>query len=176
MPNFDFKVFCERIVQHKATMLHIVPPVALLLVSSELASHYDLSSVNHIIVAAAPLKEALQRRLKGKFATASVIQACGMTECSPAVTHQHPDDDHHVGSCGKVIAGTEVGLVDQDTGKDAAPGEAGELWVRGPQVILGYINDPESTGGAFCDGWYRTDDILTRDDEGNFYVTDRLKS
>jgi 4-coumarate--CoA ligase len=175
MPTFDFKTYLERIVLHKATTLRLVPPVAVLLVSSELATNYDLSSIHTIMIAAAPLKEVLQRQLKAKFPAASITQAYGMTECCPVITWQHPDDDHLVGSCGKLVAGTEVRLVNPDTGEDAGQGEPGELWVRGPQVMVGYINDPASTNGTFSGEWYRTGDILTRDTDGNFYVTDRLK-
>lgn len=175
MPSFDFKVFCELNAKYKTTVLHIVPPVALLLASSEITKQYDLSSTRIIIVAAAPVKEALQRQLKSRFPEAAVIQGYGMTECSPTVPHQHPSHEPYIGSVGKLLAGTEGRLVDPDTLKDVAPGEPGELWVRGPQTMMGYIRNPKATKNTFHGDWYRTGDILTKDEHDNYYVTDRLK-
>lgn len=91
------------------------------------------------------------------------------------VAHQHPIHEPYIGSVGKVIAGTEVRLVDPDTLEDVAPGESGELWVRGPQTMMGYIRNPEATKNTFHGDWYRTGDILTKDEHDNYYVTDRLK-
>lgn len=83
IPAFDFELFCERMSKHKATWAHIVPPVALLLASSEISENFDLSSLEYIVVAAAPLKPALQSRLKARFPKATVLQGYGLSECSP---------------------------------------------------------------------------------------------
>lgn len=175
MPTFDFKIFCEQNAKYKTTWMHLVPPVALLLASSEMATHYNLSHTRTIVISAAPLKEALQRKLKMRLPQAAVLQAFGMTECSPTVLHQSPAREQYVGSVGQVIAATEVRLVNPDTFKDVGEGEPGELWVRGPQTMMGYIRNPEATKNSFHGDWYRSGDILTKDEHGNYYVTDRLK-
>ena len=83
IPAFDFELFCEQMSKHKATWAHIVPPVALLLASSVVSDKYDLSSLEYIVIAAAPLKPALQSRLKARFPNATVLQGYGLSECSP---------------------------------------------------------------------------------------------
>ncbi|KAF1347569.1 putative amp dependent CoA ligase [Delphinella strobiligena] len=176
IPAFDLELFCSKMFEHRATCAHIVPPVAVLLANSDTTLKYDLSSLRTMVIAAAPLKEALQKRLKSRFGNStSVIQGYGMTECSPGITHMHEADDHHVGSIGKLFAGTEVRLVDPNTENDVTPGDEGELWVRGPQVMLGYIKNEKATSETIRDGWLRTGDILRVDENNNFWVTDRLK-
>ncbi|OGM46632.1 hypothetical protein ABOM_004626 [Aspergillus bombycis] len=196
LPAFNVDDFCQKAVELKATDMHLVPPVAIALVNANVST-YDLSSVQRVVVAAAPLKVVsipvqrsiysvtltsrvqqvpLQQQLKKRFPNASICQGYGLTECSPGVLHQIDDDESNCGSVGRVLIGTQVRLVDPSTQKDVKRGEEGELWVRGPQVMIGYINDPESTKGSFSsDGWLRTGDILKVDDNGNFWVTDRLK-
>ncbi|KAJ0422748.1 hypothetical protein BJY00DRAFT_322321 [Aspergillus carlsbadensis] len=175
LPSFDLETFCRKSSELRATDMHLVPPVALLLTTSEIARKYDVPSVERIVIAAAPLKEALQLELKKKFPRASICQGYGLTECSPGVTHQLDDTTSNCGTVGKLVAGTEARLVDPRTGRDVEPGQEGELWVRGPQVMMGYINNPEATAATFSDGWLRTGDIMRMDEDNNFWVTDRLK-
>ncbi|KAL4793246.1 hypothetical protein BDV19DRAFT_366881 [Aspergillus venezuelensis] len=175
LPSFDLETFCAKSAEIRATDMHLVPPVALLLVTQGLAEKYDLKSLERIVIAAAPLKEKLQRELKARFSGVGICQGYGLTECSPGVTHQVHDNDSSCGTVGKLIAGTEARLVSPITLKDIQPGQQGELWVRGPQVMMGYINDPTSTKNTFVDGWLRTGDILRIDERGDFWVTDRLK-
>ncbi|KAL4968582.1 uncharacterized protein BDV14DRAFT_196884 [Aspergillus stella-maris] len=175
LPSFDLETFCARSAEIMATDMHLVPPVALVLVTQGLAEKYDLKSLERIVVAAAPLKEKLQRELKARFPGVGICQGYGLTECSPGVTHQVHDNDSSCGTVGKLIAGTEARLVSPLTLTDVPPGQEGELWIRGPQVMMGYINDPISTKNTFVDGWLRTGDILRVDERGDFWVTDRLK-
>ncbi|KAL3458243.1 hypothetical protein BJX64DRAFT_302096 [Aspergillus heterothallicus] len=175
LPSFDLETFCRKSSELQATDMHLVPPVALLLTTSDIALKYDVPSVERIVIAAAPLKEALQRELKKRFPRASICQGYGLTECSPGVSHQIDDKTSGPGTVGKLVAGTEARLVDPTTGRDVAPGQEGELWIRGPQVMMGYINNPEATAATFSEGWLRTGDILRMDDDQNLWVTDRLK-
>lgn len=211
---FDFELFCSRMMKHKATWAHIVPPVALLLASSEIIDNYDLSSLRYIVVAAAPLKPALQSRLKARFPNAIVLQGYGLSECSPGesvlrgyllinhrviipnnvveeiiaspdliktdkilpgVTFQHSNDESSVGTVGRLFSGTEARLVDPLTGVDVEMGQDGELWIRGPQVMMGYVGDNAATRNTFSGAWLRTGDIMRVDQNGNFWITDRLK-
>ncbi|KAL4949513.1 hypothetical protein BDW69DRAFT_73783 [Aspergillus filifer] len=175
LPSFDLETFCAKSQEIRATDMHLVPPVALLLVTHGLVEKYNLQSLESIVVAAAPLKEKLQRELKARFPGVGICQGYGLTECSPGVAHQVHDNDSSCGTVGKLIAGTEARLVSPQTQKDVPLGQEGELWVRGPQVMMGYINDPTSTKNTFVDGWLRTGDILRIDERGDFWVTDRLK-
>jgi len=181
LPGFDLDIFCQKMSQYKANWAHIVPPVAVLLAQSDIPVKYDLSALKRIIVAAAPMKKPLQMRLKCRFGKSTkVLQGYGLTECAPTVMHQHESDEaDYVGTVGKVVAGTEVRLVDPITGDDIAPGSGkeGELWVPGPQVMIGYLGDASATRETLSpDGqWLRTGDIMRMDKNNNFWITDRLK-
>lgn len=98
-----------------------------------------------------------------------------MTELSP-VSHTSPPEEARAGASGKTVPNTECRVVDPVSGKDVAPGEEGELWVRGPQVMKGYWNNPKATAETLdAEGWLHTGDVVRFDDEGNMFVTDRLK-
>ncbi|KAF9890840.1 hypothetical protein FE257_005411 [Aspergillus nanangensis] len=174
MVAFDMDKFYRKAVELNVTNMHLVPPVALALASME--SHgSEIPALRQIVVAAAPLKKPLQMQLNEKFPNAAICQGYGLSECSPTVMHQHDNRDASVGSVGKVVPGTEVRLVDPVTGKDVSVGEEGELWVRGPQVMMGYFNDEAATKGTFVGEWLRTGDIMKMDEHQNFWVTDRMK-
>ncbi len=176
LPAFDPELFCSKMAEFRATLAHVVPPVAVMLAASDIPLKHDLSSLQRIIVAAAPTKRALQMRLKARFSqSVKVLQGYGLTECSPSVLHQHDTDEDYVGTVGKVLSGTQVRLVDPETLEDVQSGEEGELWVRGPQVMQGYVDDPEATARTFSEDWLRTGDIMRMDEKGNFWVVDRLK-
>lgn len=176
LPSFDLETYCKNMAIHKATWAHIVPPVAVQLAFSEIPLKYDLSTLDIIVIAAAPTKKALQTKLKARFgAHTKILQGYGLTECSPTVMQQHFTDEDHVGTVGRVISGTEVRLVDPRTGIDVAPGEEGELWVKGPQVMMGYIGNTQATRDAFSGDWLKTGDVMRVDENNNFWVTDRLK-
>ena len=98
-----------------------------------------------------------------------------MTEMSP-VCHITAPGRNRPGSSGRPVAGTECRLVDPESGEDCAPGEAGELWVRGPQVMLGYRNNPAATAATLtADGWLKTGDLAQIDADGYMTIVDRVK-
>ncbi|KAJ5589784.1 AMP dependent CoA ligase [Penicillium hetheringtonii] len=175
LPAFDLEEFCRRSSEIKVTDLHLVPPVALLLATSPVAQKYDLASLQRIVISAAPLKKSVQLLLKKRFPHTSVVQGYGLTECSGGVIHQIDEDKEAIGCVGKLFAGMEGRLVDPKTHKDVALGEEGELWLRGPLVMMGYVNDPKATAETFTDGWIRSGDILKMDKNQNIWITDRLK-
>ncbi|EXJ56462.1 hypothetical protein A1O7_06806 [Cladophialophora yegresii CBS 114405] len=177
IPAFDLDLYCRKMAEHKATWAHIVPPVAIALASSNVAAQYDLSSLKLILISAAPTKRDLQMKLKARFGSdTKIVQGYGMSECSPTVLLQSPmDDENNIGTAGKPVAGTELRLVDPVTLKDVAPGEEGELWVKGPQTMMGYFKNEEATRQTYVGDWLRTGDIMRVDRNGNFWVTDRLK-
>ena len=104
-----------------------------------------------------------------------VRQGYGMTEASPATHYTVPGADR-AGKIGPLMPNTEGRIVDPETGADLGPGQAGEVWVRGPQVMKGYLNNPEATAHTVtADGWLRTGDIGVVDDDGYLEIVDRLK-
>ncbi|MFT7624920.1 MAG: acyl-CoA synthetase (AMP-forming)/AMP-acid ligase II [Myxococcota bacterium] len=174
VPRFDLVQMLTLVQEQKITRLYLVPPIVLALAKHPIIDQFDLSSVKQIFSGAAPLggeiAEAAANRLQ-----CSVAQGYGMTELSP-VSHIVREDDYRAGSVGTLVAATEARIVDPDTGKDAVEGERGELWIRGPQVMKGYLNNDEATAITIdSEGWLHTGDVATRDDAGHYYIVDRLK-
>lgn len=173
MPRFDLARYLALVAEHRATWLHLVPPLALAL-TSPAAAGADLSSVRHAVSGAAPLDPALAARTAAALGC-SLGQGYGMTEASPGVTWV-PDDgsvDCPPGSVGVLVPGTEARVVDPGSGEDTDG--PGELWVRGPQVMAGYLGEPAGTDALTADGWLRTGDVVRVDEHGVFWVVDRLK-
>lgn len=176
MREFDPTKFLQLIEQHKVTRAYLVPPIILFLANHPLIGNYDISSLNYILSGAAPLGEE-QVQTVSKRINCPVYQGYGLTETSP-VTHRIPDLSTKVkhGSVGVLIPNTEAMLLDITTGKPLAENAPGEILIRGPQVMLGYLGDPEATANTIDeDGWLHTGDIAYADDDGYFYVIDRLK-
>lgn len=174
MPRFDLEQYLNLISEHKTPRLWIVPPVALALAMHPLIDKYDLSFTDQIFCAAAPLGADVGDALAGRL-SARVNQGYGMTELSP-VSHISPNGIGKSGASGVTLPNTECRIVNIETMEDAADGEDGELWIRGPQVMKGYLNNPTATAETIVDGgWLRTGDIAHFDDEGYVYITDRLK-
>ncbi|KAL2808258.1 hypothetical protein BJX63DRAFT_40939 [Aspergillus granulosus] len=176
LPGFDLETFCQKSSELKVTDLHLVPPVALALATSPIALKYRLDSLRRIVISAAPLKKNVQLLLKKRLPHTSVVQGYGLTEATGGIIHQIEEEENAFGSVGKLFAGVEARLVNPKTGNDVVSiGEEGELWIRGPVVMMGYISDNKATAQTFSNGWLRTGDILTIDEQQNFWVTDRLK-
>ncbi|MDX1524840.1 MAG: long-chain-fatty-acid--CoA ligase FadD [Pseudidiomarina maritima] len=104
-----------------------------------------------------------------------LLEGYGLTECSPVVTVNPTDIEHYNGTIGLPLPSTEVRIVDVDTGEELPQGEAGELQVRGPQVMVGYLNRPDETAKVMIDGWFATGDIGLMDEQGFFKIVDRKK-
>ncbi|ORY10621.1 amp dependent CoA ligase [Clohesyomyces aquaticus] len=175
LPTFDLETYCQQFGKYRATLAYLVPPIVLQLVASDAPRKHDFSALECMVVSAAPLKKALQQRIKAVFPRTKVIQGYGLSECSPSVLFQHETEEQFVGTCGRLLSSTEARLVDPTTGKDVRMGQEGELWVRGPQTMMGYVGDEAATFDTFVGKWLRTGDIMVRDENNNFWVTDRLK-
>lgn len=174
MPRFDLELFLTLIVRHQTPRLWIVPPVALALAKHPMVDGYDLSFLEQVNSAAAPLGSDAAEAISTRLGT-HTTQAYGMTELSPA-SHVSPFGKGKLGSSGAALPNTDCRIVDAQTLKDVAPGHEGELWVRGPQVMAGYLNNPKATQETVVeDGWLRTGDIAHIDPEGFVFITDRLK-
>ncbi|GAA4781825.1 AMP-binding protein [Microbacterium gilvum] len=182
MPRFDLTEFLRVIQDEKVSYAFIAPPIAVALAKHPLVDEYDLSSLRTVFSGAAPLDERLGHAVADRLGV-EVLQGYGMTELSP-VSHameRGRSSSVPLSSIGPAVPGTEVRIVDIDTLDDIeAPSEgrsaSGELWVRGPQVMLGYLDNPEATAGCVTDdGWLRTGDIAAYDADGFVFIVDRLK-
>jgi acyl-CoA synthetase (AMP-forming)/AMP-acid ligase II len=177
VPRFDFQEFLATVQKYRLTVLPLVPPIVLGMVKSPAVDQFDLSSVRLVFSGAAPLGEDLARALSRRLGC-PVTQGYGMTEASP-VTHLSPTRNTTLkpGSAGRVVPNTEVRLVDPITGDDVgAPHREGELLIRGPQIMKGYLNRPQDTAASIDpEGWYHTGDVGYVDEDGWFYIVDRTK-
>ncbi|WP_369189585.1 4-coumarate--CoA ligase family protein [Streptomyces sp. R08] len=179
LPRFDLETFLAAIENHRITGLYVAPPIVLALAKHPAVAHYDLSSLKYIISAAAPLDANLAAACSQRLGLPPVGQAYGMTELSPG-THVVPVRDMPTappGTVGKLIAGTELRVVSlDDPDKDLGIGEAGELLIRGPQVMKGYLGRPDETAAMIDpDGWLHTGDVGYVDGGGWLFVVDRVK-
>ncbi|MFF8631391.1 4-coumarate--CoA ligase family protein [Streptomyces werraensis] len=179
LPRFDLEQFLAAVQNHRITALYVAPPIVLALAKHPLVAQYDLSSLKHVISAAAPLDASLAAACAQRLGLPPVGQAYGMTELSPG-THVVPLDlmeEAPPGTVGKLIAGTEMRIVSlDDPGKDLGPGESGEILIRGPQVMKGYLGRPDATAAMIDgDGWLHTGDVGHVDDDGWLFVVDRVK-
>jgi acyl-CoA synthetase (AMP-forming)/AMP-acid ligase II len=177
MPRFDLVQFLELVQKHKVTRVNLVPPILVGLAKHPIVDQYDTSSLIELFSGAAPLGQALAEEVKARL-KCRVVQGYGLTETSP-VTHVYNlsmTDTDKLSSVGPVIANTEVIVADVVTGKPLGRNENGEIWIRGPQVMKGYLNNPDATAGTIDEkGWLHTGDIGYVDDEDFFYIVDRLK-
>ncbi|KAJ7697632.1 AMP binding protein [Mycena rosella] len=183
--RFEPVEFCANIEKYRISYTLIVPPILVVLARHPAAEKYDLSTVRYMCSGAAPLGKDLvnqvkQRLLKNRRPDEGLVitQGYGLTETSPT-THllTIADCDRKMGSIGTLLPNLEARLVEDDDGDvDAKEGERGELWIRGPTVMKGYLNNVASTKNAITpDGWFKTGDVAIRDKEGYYYIVDRRK-
>ncbi|MFF9650610.1 4-coumarate--CoA ligase family protein [Streptomyces sp. NPDC014622] len=184
LPRFDLEQFLAAIEKHRITGLYVAPPIVLALAKHPAVDRYDLSSLEYVVSAAAPLDAELAAACSRRLGLPPVRQAYGMTELSPA-THVVPlaAENPPPGTVGRLIPGTEMRIVplDQDgesgqNGEDAPPGAVGEILIRGPQVMKGYLGRPDATAEMIdAEGWVHTGDIGRVDADGWLFVVDRVK-
>ena len=175
MPRFELEQFLDLIQKHKITTAYLVPPLVLALAKHPVVDRYDLSTLDDIMSGAAPLPESVATTCATRN-NVVVRQAYGLTETSPA-THINPKArEIKVASVGTALPNTEYRIVDLSTLTDATQGDLGEVWIRGPQVMKGYLNNPLATEDMIDDeNWLHSGDIGKADDDGYLYVVDRVK-
>src|SRR5262249_29439342 len=139
MPRFDLETFLALMERHRVTKAHLVPPIILALARHPAVEGRDLSSLRWINSGAAPLSGELADACAGRLGC-TVVQGYGLTETSP-VTHAVPveREANRPGSIGPAVPNTECRVVDLQDGEDLGPGDDGEVWIRGPQVMRGYL-------------------------------------
>lgn len=176
MPRFDLESFLKTVQDYEVTLAHLVPPIVLALSKHPIVDNYKFPKLHTIFSGAAPLGEDLTRACMERLGC-SVRQGYGLTETSP-VTHSSPAPPRVIkfGSVGVPAPNTECKIVDLQSGEPLGHGERGEVCVRGPQVMQGYLNNPEATAQTIdSDGWLHTGDIGYFDEDGHFFIVDRAK-
>ncbi|PSQ77369.1 MAG: 4-coumarate--CoA ligase family protein, partial [Bacteroidetes bacterium QH_7_62_13] len=176
MPRFDLEDFCGLVEEHGIESGYLVPPIILGLSKSPVVDEYDMSSLDSVTSGAAPLGKEVADTCADRLGCV-VKQGYGLTETSP-VTHltARDTDDPAVDSVGHAVPNTEFRVVEVETREEVDAGDRGELLIRGPQVMAGYLNRPDATDEAIDeDGWLHTGDIATVDQEGRVYIVDRVK-
>lgn len=176
LPRFEPNSFFKLLDEHQATVLYLAPPLVLLLASHPGVRPKHLQSLRHVMSGAAPLGSLdVERFLRRTPPTTDILQGYGMTEASPLITHGIIGSTDY-DSAGVPVPNTEMKVVDAETRTDLPQGEMGEICLRGPQVMKGYLNRPEATAEMIdSEGWLHTGDLGYYDKEGHFYVVDRLK-
>lgn len=178
MPKFDFIQMLQAIQDYRITNLPLVPPIMIALAKQDIIRKYDLSSVIEMTSGAAPLgKETLEGICKRMPTAQDVRQGYGMTETTGIASIAIlKTAKKNYATVGPLVSGMEAAVVDPITGRRLPPNKQGELWLRGPNIMQGYLNNPEATAATLDkDGWLHTGDLVYIDDEGNIYIMDRLK-
>ena len=176
LPSFGFDAFARLIERHSVTVIVGPPPMMAALAGHPAADAHDLSSLELIVSGGAPVPDEIARAVGERLPGAVVRLGYGLTETTATVTA--PDRELAVapGSVGRAMPSTELRVVDPETGADLGPGEPGELWVRGPQTMAGYLHRADATAAMIdADGWLRTGDLVVVDEDGQLFVVDRLK-
>ena len=174
MPRFDMVRALELVQKERITRFFAVPPMVLGLAKHPAVEQFDLTSLKQVFSGAAPLGADLAAAAASRVGC-EVVQGYGMTELSP-VSHCTPEGQFRAGTSGITVSNTEIRIVDPDSGADLGVGERGELWVRGPQVMKGYLNNPEATAETLDDdGWLHTGDVAIIDEHDHVSIVDRIK-
>ncbi|MEU1541467.1 4-coumarate--CoA ligase family protein [Actinacidiphila glaucinigra] len=175
LPRFDLDQLLKAVATHRVQGLFVAPPIVLALAKHPAVAAHDLSSLEYVLCSAAPLDAELAQACSKRLGLPPILQAYGMTELSPG-THVVPLDarDAPPGAVGKLLPGTEMRIVPLD--EDAAAEGAGEILIRGPQVMKGYLGRPDETAAMIDEeGWLHTGDVGRVDAGGWLHVVDRVK-
>ncbi|KAL5340908.1 hypothetical protein BJX70DRAFT_406651 [Aspergillus crustosus] len=173
MKKFVFEDFLSTIQTYQITNLQVAPPILIMLDKRPETSRYDLSSVKNILCGAAPLSQDLQNRIQSRF-NINIVQGWGMTEVTCGAIHVPGGHYNESGSVGLLDPNCEAKLLDEDV-ETVPPGEPGELYIRGPNICLGYWRNEAATKASFDrQGWLQTGDVMVVRDNW-FWVVDRKK-
>lgn len=179
LPSFTMETMLKVIVEYQIIDLLLVPPIVIRMVRDPIVNKYDLSHVKRFFSGAAPLSAEIIQLIQESFPGTGFRQAYGMTESCSAIT-MHPlnlYDYKYARHGGKIVANTEIKIIDPDDNtRELGYDECGEILARGPQVVMGYLNNEKATRETFdADGWLHTGDIGSIDRQGFITITDRIK-
>jgi long-chain acyl-CoA synthetase len=174
LPRFDAEELLMSIEKEKATVLYGAASLFGMLLNSPFLKQYDISSLKYIKAGAMPIPPEIKERWE-KVTGVKMVLGYGLSEACPE-THNSPPDRVKVGTVGIPIMDTDCRLVDEKPAQNGLPsGQVGEIVIKGPQVMKGYLNRPEDNKEALRDGWLYTGDLAFMDEEGYFHLTDRKK-
>ncbi|KAL8519704.1 hypothetical protein ACS0TY_010584 [Phlomoides rotata] len=180
MQKFEIGSLLELIQRHRVSVAAVVPPLVLALAKNPLVDNFDLSSIRMVLSGAAPLGKELEAALLSRLPQAVFGQGYGMTEAGPVLSMSPAFAKQPLatksGSCGNVVRNAELKVVDPETGCSLPRNQGGEICIRGPQIMKGYLNDAEATARTVdVDGWLHTGDIGYVDDDDDVFIVDRVK-
>jgi long-chain acyl-CoA synthetase len=175
LPRFNVDEALEAINRYRPTRFPGVPTMYMAIMNHPRVKEYDISCIRVCSSGSAPMPVEAQKRFEA-LTGARISEGYGLTEAAP-VTHANPfNGKRKIGSIGLPRPDVDAKIVDLETGEqDLPPGEAGELCIRGPQIMQGYWNRPEETKRTLRSGWLYTGDIARMDEEGYFFIVDRKK-
>ena len=178
LPSFTMENMLQTVQDYKLEEMLLVPPILIRMVrSQELLKKYDLSSLKRFSSGAAPLSAEVLKLLEKTFPGTGFKQGYGMTESCSCITAHPPEkyDYKYAFRVGTIVASTEVRIIDEE-GKECGLNEPGEICAKGPQIVMGYLNNEKATKETFdADGFLHTGDVGSIDEEGLITITDRKK-
>ncbi|KAM3761232.1 hypothetical protein ACB098_01G252500 [Castanea mollissima] len=177
MERFDLRKMLKAVGEFRVTHVAMAPPVVVAMAKTDVTKGYDLSSLEGVACGTAPIAKDVISNFLAKFPRVVFVQGYGLTETTGSVCRTvGQEETFHWGATGKLSGGFEAKIINPDTGDALPPGKQGELWIRGPSIMKGYIGDPEATSATLVEGgWLRTGDLCYIDEEGFLFVVDRLK-
>nr|BAL40874.1 firefly luciferase [Cyphonocerus ruficollis] len=176
MHKFEEELFLRSLQDYKIQSALLVPTLFSFFAKSTLVDKYDLSNLHEIASGGAPLAKEVGEAVAKRFKLPGVRQGYGLTETTSAVIIT-PEGDDKPGSTGKIVPFFSAKILDLDTKKSLGPNQRGELCLKGDMIMKGYVNNPEATNALIDkDGWLHSGDIAYYDEDGHFFIVDRLKS
>ncbi|XP_047332336.1 4-coumarate--CoA ligase-like 9 [Impatiens glandulifera] len=177
MERFDFERMLRFVEKYRVEYMPVSPPLVVALSKSDIVMNYDLSSLKILGCGGAPLGKEVAEKFAVRFPDVEITQGYGLTETSGAATRMiDVEETKQYGSAGMLAENTEAKIVDPGSGEALGPGQSGEIWLRGPTIMKGYIGDKEATVATMDpEGWLKTGDLGYFDENGFLYIVDRLK-
>jgi 4-coumarate--CoA ligase len=180
MAKFELPKLLDLIQRHKVTFGPFVPPIVLAIAKNPIVENYDLSSIKMVMSGAAPLGKELEDAFRARLPNAILGQGYGMTEAGPVLAQTlsmcKTPFPVKAGSCGTVVRNAEVKIIDTETGVSLPYNQPGEICIRGPQIMKGYLNNPEATANTIDkDGYLHTGDVGFIDEDEEMFIVDRVK-
>ena len=173
MTWFEVEGYMKLIQKHRATVIPVVPTILTVILAHPDLEQYDLTSLQEVVCGAAPLPPEVAREFSERFGC-RIREIYGQTEGTGIGSVNYRSDPYRPGSAGKAYPNHEIRIVDHQ-GRALPPGERGEITIRGPAIMKGYLNRPEATAETVRDGWLHSGDMGYLDEDGFLFVSDRIK-
>lgn len=178
LPAFSMPAMLKAVVEFQINELILVPPIIIRIVRDKIVDDYDLRPVQRWSSGSAPISPEIIELLRKKFPWTGFRQGYGATESTACISAHPPShyDYKYATTGGLLVANTVAKVLDLTTGKELGPGETGEILARGPQIAMGYLDNPKASEETFDkDGFFHTGDVGNIDAEGLIHIEDRIK-